>query len=94
MTISYLEPTAERAAPPEPYERRVDCSKRPFTLGLVANSFPDSAHFMNHVERALAELLPGATLKRYQKPTVDPISEATLEEVARDCDAVVASWGH
>jgi len=94
MTISYLEPTAERAAPPEPYEHRVDCATRPLTLGLVVNSFPDSANFMNHVERALAELLPGATLKRYQKPNVDPISEATLEEVARDCDAVVASWGH
>ena len=94
MTITYLEPTAEKAAPPEPYTLKLDTRKRPLTLALIANSFPDSTNFMDCVERALAGLLPGATLKRYQKPTVDPINDKMLARIRQECDGVLAAWGH
>ena len=34
------------------------------------------------------------TLRRYQKPAVDPVSPKVLAEIGRDCDGVVAAWGH
>jgi hypothetical protein len=94
MTISYLEPTAEPAAPQDDYTLRLDCSRRPLVLGLLANSFPDSRNFMDCVEEALTGLLPGAVFKRYQKPTVDPVAANVLADIARDCQGVVAGWGH
>jgi hypothetical protein len=94
MTIDFLDPAAEQSAPVEQYGLRLDLAKRPLALGLIANSFPDSRNFMDHVERALADLLPGVTLRRYQKPTVEPVSPKVLAEIERDCDGVVAAWGH
>jgi len=94
MTINFLDPAAEASAPLESYGLRLDITKRPLALGLIANSFPDSRNFMDHVERALADLLPGVTLRRYQKPTVEPVSPKVLAEIGRDCDGVVAAWGH
>jgi hypothetical protein len=94
MTIEYLDPAAEESAPVEQYGLKLDLAKRPLTLGLIANSFPDARNFMDHVERALADLLPGATLRRYQKPAVDPVSPKVLAEIERECDGVVAAWGH
>ena len=94
MTIAYLEPTAEKAAPPEHYTLRLNTAKQPLTLGLIANSFPDATNFMDCMERALAELLPGATLKRYQKPTVEPVNDKTLNRIRTECDGVIAAWGH
>jgi hypothetical protein len=94
MAVTYLDPTAEESIPAEPYELFLDLSKRPLTIGLVANAFPDATNFMDAVAREVANLLPGVTLKRYQKPTVEPVTEAMLAEIARDCDGMLAAWGH
>ena len=94
MTIDFLDPAAEQSAPAEHYGLKLDLAKRPLALGLIANSFPDARNFMDHVERALADLLPGVTLRRYQKPAVDPVSPKVLADIERDCDGVVAAWGH
>ena len=94
MTIDFLDPAAEQSAPAEHYGLKLDLAKRPLSLGLIANSFPDARKFMDHVERALADLLPGVTLRRYQKPAVDPVSPKVLADIERDCDGVVAAWGH
>lgn len=94
MTVSYVDPSAEKPAPPEAYTRRLDTARRPLTLGLIANAFPDGTNFMDCVERALADVLPGVALRRYQKPSVGPLAPQMLADIVRDCDGVLAGWGH
>ena len=94
MAVQYLDPTAEESVPAEPYELFLDLARRPLTLGLLANSFPDATNFMDAIEREVARALPGVTLKRYQKPSVDPLSDAMLAEIAGECDGLLAAWGH
>jgi hypothetical protein len=94
MSITYLDPAAEESIPAEPYELFLDLARRPLTLGLIANAFPDATNFMDAVAREVASVLPGVTLKRYQKPTVEPLSDAMLTEIAKECDGVLAAWGH
>ena len=94
MTVTYLDPTPEATTPAEPYELFLNLDRRPLTLGLLANAFPDAANFMDAVERQLTTLMPEATIRRYQKPSVEPMSQEMLAEIARDCDGLLAAWGH
>lgn len=94
MAVTYLDPAAEESVPAEPYELFVDLARRPLTLGLIANSFPDATNFMDAIEREVVAALPGVTVKRYQKPTVDPLSDDMLAEIAMECDGLLAAWGH
>jgi hypothetical protein len=93
MTVTYLDPTAEEGVPVEAYELFLDTGV-PFTLGLVANTFPDSARFMDRLEEALRAAAPQATLERYQKPSLAPVEGDQLASIVARCDAVVAGWGH
>ncbi|MDZ7728942.1 MAG: hypothetical protein U5Q44_12505 [Dehalococcoidia bacterium] len=93
MAVTYLDPTAETPTPAEPYEYFLDTSK-PVTLGLIANAFPDGTRFMDKLEAALADTLPTATIRRYQKPGVLPMDDAQLAAVTSECDAAIAAWGH
>lgn len=94
MLTTYVDPAAEVSTPAEPYELFLDCGQRPITIGLLANAFPDAANFTNCVEAALAEQLPGATLRRYQKLSVEPVLPDMLEDIAQHCDGLIAIWGH
>lgn len=94
MSITYVDPAAEESTPAEPYELFLDVGKQQLTIGLLANAFPDAANFTNCVETALAAQLPGVTLLRYQKPSVDPVQPEMLREIVERCDGVVAIWGH
>jgi hypothetical protein len=42
----------------------------------------------------LTEALPGVTFRRYQKTSVDPVLPDMLGDIARECDGVIAVWGH
>ena len=73
----------------------VDLEARPSTIGLVANGFPDSEAFLDQVEKALAVALPDASFRRWNKGNASiMISDAMLDEVVADCDAVVGAYGH
>jgi hypothetical protein len=93
MTVTFLDPAAEEGVDAEPYELFADTSQ-PLRLALIANSFPDGTRFMDKLEEVLAELLPTATLRRYQKPNVAPVTEEQIEAITEECDAVVSAWGH
>ena len=94
MAVTYVDPAAEDSTPAEAYELFLDTKQRPLTIGLLANAFPDATNFMDSVERALATVLPGATLKRYQKPSVDPVLQPLLEQITAECDGLISAWGH
>lgn len=94
MAVTYVDPAAEESTPAEPYEHFLDLQRRPLTIGLLANSFPDATSFMDCIESVVAGALPGVTIKRYQKPNVDPVAPEILEAITRECDGLVAAWGH
>jgi hypothetical protein len=93
--VEFVDPRAEPGAPVESYTLSVDVEARSSTIGLVANGFPDSEAFLDQVEKALAVALPEASFRRWNKGNASAmISDAMLDEVVADCDAVVGAYGH
>ena len=95
MTVEYLDPRAEPGRAAEPYDLALDPGEGPVEVGLLANGFPDSAAFLDQVEKALAEALPGAAFRRYDKGDAStPASDQLLDGIAAECRAVVTAYGH
>lgn len=95
MPVNYVDPRGEVADLDEPYALGTDLGAGTPVIALLANGFPDSARFMDIVAGALAEVLPGAELRRYDKPNASaPASEALAKEIAGECVAAVAAYGH
>jgi hypothetical protein len=93
-TITYHDPRGESETAPDPYELRVSLEGA-ISIGLVANGFPDSVRFLDHVEKALAQELPSVTFVRYDKGDASSVlSEAMLDDISAECQAVVAAYGH
>ncbi len=64
-------------------------------IGLMANGFPDSVAFLDHVADALSPRLPEVTFARFDKGNASrPADERLLDDVADRCDAVIAAYGH
>lgn len=93
MPVTFLEPTAERGIAVEPYELFADTSG-PLTVGLVSNAFPDGTEFMHKLEVELANAMPQATFRHYQKPNVAPVTDEQVAVITEECDVVLAAWGH
>ena len=94
ITTEFHDPRAKPRAVAEPYELDVDLEK-PLTIGLVANGFPDSVRFLDHVEKSLAQVVPTASFVRYDKGDASSVvSEPMLEEIQAECQAVVAAYSH
>lgn len=96
MTITYLDPSSAPGLPVEPYGVALLPAGRPATIGLLANGFPDSVPFLDHVERALLAVAPaGTVIKRWAKPNASAIvSNEVLAQMTAECEAVVTSYGH
>jgi len=94
MTVTFVDPTGQPAAPVQPYELGVDFARRPLRLALIANAFPDITRFVECLVPALQSLLPEATLKVWQKPDVDPVTSDMLAIIVAESDAVISALGH
>lgn len=93
--VEFVDPRAEPGRPVEPYVLRLDAAAGPLEIGLLANGFPDSEVFLDHVEKALAATLPAATFHRYNKHNASSvITDDMLDSVVAECGAVVAAYGH
>lgn len=65
------------------------------TIGLMANGFPDSDTFLEHIADAIAARLPGVRFNRFNKGNASSLaSEEMLSEAAETCDAIIAAYGH
>lgn len=92
--MEFLDPRAEPLAAPEPYElsQRLEPGT---TIGLLANGYPDSVPFLRHIEASLSEAFDGLTFKHYDKGDASVVvSPEMLADIERECDAVVAAYGH
>ncbi len=96
MTITYLDPTSAPGLRVEPYTVSALPAGAAATIGLLANGFPDSIVFLDHVERALLALAPaGTVVRRYAKPNASAVvSDQVLATMTDECEAVVTSYGH
>lgn len=93
--IEFLDPRSEPSAPIEPYTPRVDPQEAPLSIGLLANGFPDSVAFLIQIEEALRNRLPDATFHHWNKGDASiVVSNQMLGEISRECQAVVAAYGH
>ncbi|MXV81503.1 MAG: hypothetical protein F4X58_07770 [Chloroflexi bacterium] len=93
MPVTFLDPTAESGLEIEPYELFADTSG-PITVGLLSNAFPDGAEFMHKLEAELADIMPQASFRHYQKPNVAAVTEDLIPVITEECDVVLAAWGH
>lgn len=94
MTVQFHDPRAEPMTPAEPYHL-AHALQGPITIGLLANGFPDSDTFLQHVEHALGKKLPDAQFRHYNKggPSV-ALPEEMLESITSECDVLLAAYGH
>ena len=93
--IEFHNPEAEAAQEPIPYELSLPIRGETVELGLLANGFPDSVPFLDHLAEALRALEPGLQITRFDKgnPTF-PAGEALLKDMTASCAGVVAAYGH
>jgi len=92
--IEYLDPRAKPGMPVEPFDLSADLDGA-VNIGLLANGFPDSVAFLQHVEEALTERLPEARFHHYNKGDASSVvSDQLLETIVGECRAVVAAYGH
>ncbi len=92
--ITFLDPRGEPSRPLESYTFRADLAPGE-TIGLFANGFPDSVAFLDHIEKALTDLLPGVAFARYDKGNASALaSDPMLDSIAETCSAVVGAYGH
>ena len=92
--IEFHDPRAEPGAEPEPY--RLSCElDGGHKIGLLANGFPDSERFLDAVERALVELVPGLEVVRANKGNASIVAgEDILAAMSEECRAIVTAYGH
>jgi hypothetical protein len=95
VSIEYVDPRSGPAAPVRPYTLAVDVTGGGTTIGLIANGFPDSVRFLDHIERALAAAVPSAALRRYAKNDVSvPATADMRSRILAECGAVIGAYGH
>ena len=94
MSVQYHDPRGELPTQATPYQLGL-AFDQPRTLGLLANGFPDSVQFLDALEAALRASVPTLSFRRYDKgnPSI-PASEALLDRMAAECDAVASAYGH
>lgn len=97
--MEFVDPRSPNADPADPYELSIelsaDADAGQITIGLLANGFPDSVAFLDHVETALGQRLPEVRFARYDKGNASIVApDAMLDEITERCDAVVAAYGH
>ena len=96
MSVTFLDPRAEPGTPIEPYTATLGTPAGPVAVGLLANGFPDSVTFLDHVEKALAEAAPSGTVfARYDKGDASAqVSKAMLDRMCLEVQVVVTAYGH
>lgn len=96
--IVYLDPVSGRGTPPDPYEPRLKLTDAATIIGLMSNLFIDASHLLEDLKQPLRDLLPGVEFRFYDKGHMRnssfPAPATQIEQIARECDAVICAYGH
>lgn len=95
----YLDPHAKPGAPIDAYEPRlVLAGAAPKTIGLMSNLFVDASHLLEDLQEPLGQLVPSVKFRFYDKGHMRnssfPAPATQIEQIARECDAVICAYGH
>lgn len=92
--MEFHDPRGEPTRPIDPYGARATLAPGQ-TVGLFANGFPDSVAFLEHVGRAVREVLPEVDVRLWNKGNASALaSPEDLAEISDTCSAVIAAYGH
>lgn len=92
--MEFLDPRAQLAVAPDVYDLGADLSGAP-TIGLMANGFPGSVVFLDHVRTAISTRLPSAGFHAWNKGDASRLAgQEELDALAETCDAVIGAYGH
>lgn len=90
----FHDPRGERSGPTHPYTGRADVNAGQ-QVALFANGFPGSVEFLGHIGAAVERLVPGLTVKLWNKGNASALaSPEDLAEISDTCSAVIAAYGH
>ena len=94
--IEYVNPEGESSVKNTPYELSVSIrGSNAVKIGFLANGFPDSENFLALLAQELGELEPGIEGEFFNKGNASVgASEELLSDITRDCEAVIAAYGH
>jgi hypothetical protein len=92
--MKFLDPRGERSGPTHPYAGRATVAAGQ-QVALFANGFPGSVEFLGHIGRAVERLVPGLSVKLWNKGNASALaSPEDLAEISDTCSAVIAAYGH
>ncbi len=92
--MQFLDPRGVPSRPVEPYANTALLAAGE-SVALFANGFPDSVAFLQHLEKSLAQELPGVNFIHLDKGNASALaSEEHLATIASTCSAVVTAYGH
>ncbi len=95
MAIHFHDPRASLGTPIEPYGLNADWSGGAPAIGLLANGFPDSVAFLEEIQAVLAQNLPDAKTRLWNKGDASSMaSDDLLTEMANEVEAVITAYGH
>lgn len=92
--VSFVDPRGVPAGAALPYDLEHPLGDGA-VIGLMANGFPDSDTFLDHIANAVSTRLPAVRFERYNKGNASkPADQDMLANVEAACDAVIAAYGH
>jgi hypothetical protein len=98
QSFEYYDPFSGPGAPAEPYTPRLDVGLTTLTIGLMSNLFVDASKFLEDLTHPLANCMPGAKFRFYDKGftrnAAVPAPSKLMEKIREECDAVVCAYGH
>jgi hypothetical protein len=95
MAIRFHDPRGAVGTLVEPYLLEADWSSGSPAIGLLANGFPDSVAFLTEIQDVLADRLPAAKTRLWNKGDASSVaSDELLSIIADEVQAVITAYGH
>jgi hypothetical protein len=96
MTVEFVDPRAATTVEVEPYDLALPPGCTDVVVGVLANGFPDSERFAEHVAEALRAETGGRWATRlYNKGNASAVAgDQLLDGIAAECHAAVTLYGH
>lgn len=92
--VNFVDPRGVPAGATLPYDLS-DPLADGAVIALMANGFPDSEAFLDHIADAVSARLPAIRFERYNKGNASTLADETmLAHATEHCDAVIAAYGH
>lgn len=95
MVLEFVDPRPPTATMAETSGRlRTVPAAGAITIGMLANGFPDSARFLEHLASAIGERSPRCSFRSVTKSSPPLPLTGVQRDAMASCHAVVAAYGH